>query len=75
MSTTDDMQAGSDSVVHNRGQMGKLALPHRYTEDVQDGNTATAIKYKNHVSYLHIILLHVFPPQYRTLYSLFAFCY
>ncbi|KAH3819136.1 hypothetical protein DPMN_120869 [Dreissena polymorpha] len=32
MSTTEDVQAGSDSVVHNRCQMGKLALPQICTQ-------------------------------------------
>ncbi|KAH3830846.1 hypothetical protein DPMN_104102 [Dreissena polymorpha] len=34
MSTTDDVQAGSDSVVNNRCQMGKLVLPQISTQKI-----------------------------------------
>ncbi|KAH3881200.1 hypothetical protein DPMN_005123 [Dreissena polymorpha] len=53
MSTTDDVQAGSDSDMFPE-------------DDVQAGKTATAIKYKNHVSYFHSVFL--FLPHYRTLH-------
>ena len=90
MSTIEDVQAGSNTDVHNRWRASWLWLgcPQQMSDgqagsasgmyiedDVQVGNSATAIKYKHHVSYYHIILLHVFLLQYRTLYSLFAFCF